>query len=94
MYTNSYHNTTNEPLQLQIQFEQISIDQEKEILRFFYAKKQLTASECYQLYGKPEVPLTSIRRAITNLKNKGNLIITNIKKIGFYGRPESVYQLI
>lgn len=94
MQTNSYHNTTKEPFQLKIKFEEISIGQEKEVLRFFYLKTQLTASECYQMYNINYVPLTSIRRAISNLKNKGKLVITNLKKVGLYGRPECVYQLV
>lgn len=38
-------------------------------------------------------PITSTRRAITNLKNEGELIKTNIMRTGSYGKPTHCYQL-
>lgn len=39
------------------------------------------------------MPITSIRRALTNLTKQGKLIKTNEKRIGMYGRSEYVWKL-
>jgi len=38
-------------------------------------------------------PLTSVRRAITNLTNRGLLVRTNEKQKGPFGRPEYLWKL-
>ena len=72
-----FYNTTNEiGTQLQI-FTDKAITQEDKIMVIFKQYYRLTAYECYQYYLlKHEVntPLTSIRRAITNLTNKDKLV--------------------
>ena len=40
-----------------------------------------------------QVPLSSIRRGISNLKKQGYLKKTNETKIGIYGKPEHIYTL-
>ncbi len=62
---NSFHNTTAEPdLKL---FEVKARSQEQIVLELFRKHPDLTASECHKLYPDFRVPLTSIRRSITNL---------------------------
>ena len=39
------------------------------------------------------VPLTSIRRALTNLTNAGELVKTDKQMKGMYGRPEHQWRL-
>ena len=38
-------------------------------------------------------PLTSVRRAITNLSSDGELVKTNDKVTGIYGKPEHLWRL-
>ena len=38
-----------------------------------------------------DFPITSLRRAITNLQKKGDLIMLSEKKIGMYGSPEHLW---
>ena len=70
--------------------------QEDEILIIFKHNKILTASQAWLIYSKfhPNCPLTSIRRAITNLMNNGDLVKTTTNKIGIFNKPEYYYKLI
>ncbi|MDA1120889.1 MAG: hypothetical protein O2887_10445 [Bacteroidetes bacterium] len=56
---------------------------------------KMSASEVYRLYISTfkNVPLTSIRRAITTLKNNGELKLTTSRTMGLYGEKEYQYQL-
>lgn len=88
----SYHNTTGiqgEQLEL---FEEKAANQEEIILALFKQTPRMTASECLNRYPCDNTPLTSIRRGMTNLMNKGKLIKTEEKKTGTYGRPEYIYE--
>jgi hypothetical protein len=68
--------------------------QEKEILKIFVDNKKLSASEAWNIYDKKEnTPITSIRRAITNLCNDCKLIKTEDTTDGLYGKKEHIYQL-
>jgi hypothetical protein len=40
-----------------------------------------------------KTPITSIRRAVTNLVNKGYLLYTGEKRTGLYGRNESIFKI-
>jgi hypothetical protein len=62
---NSFFNTTNEPDPKL--FEVKARTQEEIVLEIFRKHPDLTASECHKLYPDFRVPLTSIRRSITNL---------------------------
>ena len=42
---------------------------------------------------KHTVPLTSVRRAVTNLTNRGDLVKTDKQVKGPYGRPEYQWRL-
>lgn len=88
-----YYNTTNEKQpQLQKEWENAE-NQQQAVLMIFNQFNRLTASECWKKYEQPSVPLTSIRRAITDLTYEGKLIKTSEKKKGIYGKPEYVYAL-
>jgi len=53
--------------------------------------KPISPSQIHKVYGKDfskNVPLTSIRRAITNLTEKNILRKTGIMVDGIYGKPE------
>jgi hypothetical protein len=62
---NSFYNTTAEPDPKL--FEVKARTQEQIVLELFRKHPDLTASECHKLYPDFRVPLTSIRRSITNL---------------------------
>ena len=66
-------------------------NQEEKILLIFNKKKELTPSEVWEYL--MEYPLTSIRRAMTNLTDQGRLIKTSTQKIGYYGKPNYVWKL-
>lgn len=97
----SYHNTTNESgTTLKNNFAK-SKSQEEEIINVFIFEKGISIkketnlgfspSELYD--GLETYPITSIRRALTNLTKQGKLIKTDEKRIGMYGRSEYVWRL-
>ena len=70
--------------------------QEDKILRLFRASFDWhsTPSHVHRiLYGETNVPLTSVRRAMTNLTIKGELEKTDRQEKGLYGRNEFVWRL-
>lgn len=94
----SYHNTTSEGGESLRTYRQIARGQDREVLDFFATRKTnpSTPSEVHDaLYAgqRGNTPLTSVRRAITNLTNAGLLKKTNLKKRGVYGRPEGCWIL-
>lgn len=91
-----YYNTTNlsgEPLRLA---REASGEQEYVVMGMFGHHEALSPSEAHRIFivltGK-QVPLTSIRRAITSLTSKGLLIKTEEKVTGVYGKPEYIWKL-
>jgi hypothetical protein len=40
-----------------------------------------------------ECPITSIRRALTNLTNEGKIIKTGVKTVGLYNKKEHLWRL-
>lgn len=91
----AYYNTTSEKGQ---QLEIFALKAEKQdlkVLAAFVKYKRLTPSNCLTLvFLNVNVPLTSVRRSITNLTKAGKLIKTNEKAIGIYGRPEYIWQIV
>jgi len=69
--------------------------QEEIVLTIFKFRKKLSASQAWKIYQeyKPNTPLTSIRRAITNLLKLGYLTKTAEKITGIYGAREYIYQI-
>ena len=90
----NYHNTTNETGVVLEQFKTKAKTQDDVILNLFKSyQMKMSASEVYHLMGLTTASMTSIRRAITNLKNAGMLIKLDEKRIGLYGRAEHYYRL-
>ena len=92
-----FYNTTNESGEQLELFTKKASTQEEKIMIIFKEHYQLTAHQCYELYLlKHEIntPLTSIRRAMTNLASKGKLEMTEKKIEGAYGRDNYIYKLI
>jgi hypothetical protein len=63
-----YHNTTNTTGGDLLLFQVKTANQDQRVLQIFREHPAgLTADECHKLYKDFRVPLTSIRRAVTNL---------------------------
>jgi len=88
----SHYNTTNESGNQLSLLNEIAINQEDKVLELFTIYKKLSPSDCYKYYS--EYPITSIRRAITNLTIQGYLKKTDEKKIGIYGRNEFYWEVV
>ena len=58
--------------------------------------KSMTPFEVHFFYIQqyPNCPVTSIRRAMTNLTELGKLFKTTDKKIEFYGKPNYKWQIV
>lgn len=88
----SYFNTTNESgKQLEI-FNESANNQEEQILNLMKLYKKLSPSDVNKYF--TNYPLTSVRRALTNLSNQGKLIKTDEKKIGIYRRMEYIWEIV
>jgi hypothetical protein len=102
MNTHSYHDSLNEPIQLVIDFERKAKHQEKLVLVCFDGVRHfpmLSPSVIHKTLITTEqiaakTPLTSIRRAISNLTKRGLLRKTNVKVQGLYGRGEFLWERV
>ena len=89
-----YYNT-NKLVAAEKEVATIQTEKQEDIVKGLFLKyKNLTPSDVYQKYPhKHTTPLTSIRRAITDLKNDGFLIKTDQRKPGMFGSPEHYYSV-
>lgn len=77
-------------------FQARAVTQEAQILAFFarYGKDAFTPAEVYHaLFYASNVPLTSVRRAITNLTKQGKLYKTTEQTAGRYGIKNHKWRL-
>ncbi len=92
----SYHNTTNVfGIQLE-RYKDAALSQEERLLAYFEqcgTHAMLTPSLALILVFSKRVPITSVRRALSNLTRKGKLIKDGQTK-GPYGRPEGYWRLV
>lgn len=88
METQHFFNTNNSPSVIANKKKNKS--QEAIILPFFQIHKKLTASEVLAMY-PGNVPITSIRRAISNLQYGNKITKTKETKIGLYDANEHFY---
>ena len=90
---NSFYNTNNETGSTLEKSEAKAVKQEDAILDIYIKVKKLSASEVWNRYGKEQfIPITSIRRGITNLCNSGHLQKTDDTVTGIYGKQEHIYR--
>ncbi len=92
MYT-SYHNTNNEQGAVLQRSEAKADTQELIILEHFLEGHQHTPDEVWHACFDNRTPLTSVRRAITNLTNDGHLEKTDQQRRGMYGKMVHVWRL-
>jgi predicted HTH transcriptional regulator len=91
----SYYNTNNETGEtLKTSRKRVNI-QEKEIVEVFSnnPSSKMTPFDVQDNVGH-HVPITSIRRAITNLTERGVLTKSDIMKKGRYGKMNHCWELV
>ena len=86
-----YYNTNKESGDTLVKSNNSALKQEDVILNVFLGNSKLTPEEVLRFSGL-NVPLTSIRRAMTNLTNDGKLEKTNTMKKGSYGKMVHTWQ--
>ena len=90
----SYHNTTESTGTELGKYRDKAVSQEAKILKAFRNLFPYSSpSEVRDVIFKNTVPITSVRRALTNLTSAGDLVKTNTQVKGPYGRPEFVWRL-
>ena len=92
----SYFNTTKSAGAERRHYEAKAVNQEDEILDFFHnaTEARYTPSEVLaQVFTRKPVPLTSVRRAMTNLTEQGKLVKCDKQRPGPFGRPEHLWEL-
>ena len=89
----AYYNTTRQKgEQLKVSWKKTK-SQDDKVMEYFYERGKGTPSEVWIYFRDSNVPITSIRRSITNLTSSNLLSKTNNKKEGVYGRPEYVWEI-
>ena len=88
----SYFNTTNQDLAYVNERIDKNRSQEEIVYDIFKRYKKLTASEAHELFPK-NVPLTSVRRAISNLQYDNKLVRLEQTRTGIYGAAEHYYMV-
>lgn len=91
----SYFNTTHSTGETLDLFNRKAADQETRIAEFFVrnAHRDFTPSEVWAILFDGTAPITSVRRAMTNLHQRGVIFKTDDQRDGPYGRPEHVHRL-
>lgn len=96
--SNTYFNTTDQDINYVNKRKAKNKTQEVLVYDLFKshttltASEVLTASETLNLFSN-KVPITSIRRAISNLQKEEKLVKTTDTKTGIYGAPEHYYTI-
>lgn len=88
-----YYNTTKEKGEKLKEYQDKALSQNERITRFFlkHKGKEFTPSEVLRRVFNMFVPITSVRRSITNLTKEGILKQTETKREGLYGRNENTW---
>jgi len=92
----TYYNTNNENGSELLKSIQKGLTQEHTIIDIFKnANNQgYSASQIHKIFGNDNVPLTSIRRAMSNLCYEENFLeITDKMVMGIYGKKEHIYKI-
>lgn len=88
-----YYNTTNSIPEKLTAYLKATQTQDDAILTFFRANEQsFTPFEVQELV-LPKAPVTSVRRSMTNLTDRGFLVKTDEQRNGLYVRPNYCWRL-
>jgi Fe2+ or Zn2+ uptake regulation protein len=92
---NSYHNTTNQVGDVLEKYNIKATSQDARVFWYFYRFKGtfFPPSEIWVELFNRNVPITSVRRSISNLTKRGLLRKTEVLVRGAYGRPEHLWVL-
>lgn len=90
--SNTYFNTTNQDIDYVNKRKAKNKTQEALVYDLFKNHTTMTASEVLQKFPK-RVPITSLRRAMSNLQQEEKLVKTTYTKTGIYGAPEHYYTI-
>jgi len=93
--TNLFYNTTNQT-GATLKASTGKAESLKQRIHKFFQRNGNTAFTPFEVMDTMKlgkVPVTSIRRAITNLTSDGNLIKTDIKRVGEYGADNFCWKL-
>ena len=86
-----YYNTTNLEGNELSDRKNKALTQEEMVIQWFRQGRAATPSMVWKHVFNQSIPIGSVRRAVTNLKNDGALKRTDLKRTGIYGAPETVY---
>lgn len=92
--TDAFYNTINLEAKELEKAEQDALTQEQRILRFFIQFRQggsMAPSAVHDRVFDKDCPLTSVRRAMSSLTKRGDLIKSGAMIIGPYGKPEHLW---
>lgn len=92
----NYHNTTDSTGVDLTRYEDAALSQEQRILKYMennWHVEHWSPSVILNCLFTAQVPLTSVRRAFSNLTKKKLLVKTDIQKPGPYRRPEYQWKL-
>ena len=90
-----YYNTTKEQGEQLTIFKKRAKKQDDKILEFFQDNPMVEfgASQVWNALFYNSVPITSVRRSVTNLVQDNKLEYTGRKRKGVFGRNESLIRL-
>jgi len=93
----SYYNTTKETGEELAVSKAKAYTQEESIMDIFSDRQlmNMTPSDVWHIYCQEfkSVPLTSIRRALTSLTNRQQLVKSDLTRMGLYGKKEHCWRL-
>lgn len=91
----SYFQTTEKTVSELITAEKKAKRQEDIALEIFKKNSPLSPSQALKIWckGNKAIPLTSLRRALSNLTRDGLLVKTNILVDGMYGEREHLWKI-
>lgn len=92
--TDSFYNTINLEAKELNDAEQAALSQEQRVLRYFIQRGETASSApsaVRETVFDNQVPITSVRRAMTSLTGREDLIKLRAMTIGPYGKPEHLW---
>ena len=96
MTADSFYNTINLAGKELDDAQRAALTQEQIILRWFVRQGvdyQCGPSKVHDIVFDKETPLTSVRRAMTSLTRRGDLVKSNALIMGTYGKPEHLWNV-
>jgi hypothetical protein len=90
-----YYNTTNESTEQLEMFESKAKTQSEIIMEFLATQPSIEygSSQLLRLVFKDTIPITSVRRSISNLVRQNKLIYSGGTRQGLFGRNENLIKI-